>query len=374
MHERTSSPPPDEAGLYRSELASANERVRKLEEELHLRGGPRKAPPRPLTYVLVGVVASLVAMSGVGVFAFRAVKHTTTSEDVPLPPLPVKPVAAAPSLGGAQWYTPWRSPDRTPILMDVNGDGQKDLVGLAWDPRNDEHALHAVAFDGRTFRMLWHSEGISTQWMSAQTGIRRDGDRLVVTDSRNELRLIDARTGKVKELTLTPDPRYPNDDEPQRAEHEDLKRATPTSKKKGFYASEAHPSGEMVATIGWADGGADQVEWLVGWNKKTKAIAYEVPLLRETDARAPRSSRTRAVDDVRVYTAFVSADATQARIVARSLATGEVAWTTDLPGTDLGAQFRSLRAEDGQVFLGVDGTLVVLDAALGREMSRLTDF
>ncbi len=375
MSEHATSPPPDDAGLYRNELASAKERVRTLEEELRARGGPRKAPPRPVTYVLLGVGVSVVAMSVFGFLAMRALNRSTRFDDVPLTTTPALPMVEQPSLGGAQWYTPWRWSDRTPILMDVNGDGKKDLVGLAWDARNDEHALHAVAFDGKTFRMLWHSEGISTQWMSPQTGIRRDGDVLVVTDSRNELRLIDAHTGKVKELTLTPDPRYPDDNGPRQDVHEDLIHASPTPKKKGFYPFEAHPAGEMVATIGWLDGDADRTNrWLVGWNQKTKAIAYEVPALRESDARAPRSETTRTVDDERIYTAFVSADAKQARIVARSLATGVVAWTTDLPGTDEGVQFRSLRSEDGQLFLAFDGTLVVLDAALGREVSRLTGF
>jgi hypothetical protein len=62
------------------------------------------------------------------------------------------------------------------------------------------------------------------------------------------------------------------------------------------------------------------------------------------------------------------------RVVARSLETGEAVWTTDVPGTDEGAQFRSMRSEDGQVFLAYDGTLLVLDAARGREVARLGSF
>ncbi len=358
--------------IYRSELLSAQERVRKLEEELRARGGPRKPPPRPLTYILIGAGMSLLAMTALGAIAVCGVHHVIDDDRMLPPPMPATPVAEVPSLHGAQWYTPLLRPDRTPILMDVNADGQKDLVGLAWDPRDDEHALHAVAFDGKTHKMLWHSDGISTQWMSQQTSIRRDGDALIVTDSRNEIRVIDAHTGKVNELTLAPSAKYA-DAEPPVERSDALRRATPTPKKKGFYPSDAYPVGDTVATLGWLEGG-EHSGWLVGWNKKTKAITYEVPLLREGDVRAPRSETVQATDDERIYTTFVSADTKQGRVVARSLKTGEVVWTTDIPGTDEGAQFRALHSEDGQLFLAVDGTLVVLDAAVGREVSRLVGF
>lgn len=356
--------------LYRSELASARERVQKLEEELRARGGPRKRP-RPGLYILAGVGVSLLAMGVVAVVVVRGFRRM--SEPEPMPPQPVTaPVAEPPSLHGAQWYSPSQGANQTPILVDVNGDGTRDLVGLAWDARNDEHALHAVAFDGKSHQMLWHSEGISTQWYSPQTGIHVDGEQVVVSDSRNEIRLIDLHTGKLNGLTLAPDPTYAHP-EPPRDDHEDLRHATPTPRKSGFYPSDAHPAGDVVATVGWLSEG-DHGDWLVGWKKKTKAIVYEVPLLRETDERAPRSATTRTFDDARVYTAFVSAEGKQVRIVTRSLATGEVAWSTDVPGTDEGAQFRSMRAEDGQLFLAVDGTLLVLDTTTGHEIARLTGF
>ncbi len=357
---------------YRSELASAQERVRTLEAELRARGGPRKPPPRPLTYILCGVGVSVFAMALVGVIGVRAVQRMSELDGIPPQPLPTSPIVQAPSLHGAQWYTPLLRPERTPILMDVNADGQKDLVGLAWDPRDDEHALHAVAFDGKTHEMLWHSEGISTQWMSSQTSIHRDGEVLIVTDSRNEIRVIDAHSGKVNELTLAPSAKYA-DVEPPTERNDALRQATPTPKKKGFYPGQAYPAGDMVATLGWLEGG-EHAGWLVGWNKKTKAITYEVPLLRDGDVTAPRSGTAQATDDERIYATFVSADTKQARVVARSLKTGEAVWTTDISGTDEGAQFRALHSEDGQLFLAVDGTLVVLDAAVGREVSRLVGF
>lgn len=377
MREPSAAPPPDDAaGVYRSELASAEERVQKLEEELRARGGPREPPPRPLTYMLLGLGASVVVMGAVVGLAVLAVRNARgpVLMDESTPPT-TRPVET-PSLHGAQWYTPLERSERTPILMDVNGDGQKDLVGLAWDPRDDEHALHAVAFDGKTHQMLWHSEGISTQWMSFQTGIRRDGDTLIVTDSRNELRIIDAHTGQVKTLTLAPAPGATVDeprDAKEQARNGDLRAATPIPRKKGFFPAEAYPAGDTVATLGWLETG-EHVGWLVGWNRKTKAITYEAPLLRPSDTPAPRSGNMHTADADRIYTAFVSADAKQARVVARSLATGELAWTTDVPGTDEGAQFRAMRSEDGQLFVAIDGTLVVLDAAAGREVSRLVAF
>ena len=376
MKDGSSSHAGDErAGDYRSELASAKERIRKLEEELAARGGPRRKPPSPLRLVLLGVGLASIGLAVMGFLAYRGLGTVGGKHGVPPVPTQLEHVQAPPSLDGAQWYTPTRAQGRPPILLDVNGDGIKDVVGLAWDARDDEHALAAVAFDGTTYAMLWHSEGISSQWASPKTSMRLQDGMLVVSDSRNELRVIDPKSGIVKEKTLASPLDAGDPVPPPTAEAEELLRATPRARGAGFHASEAHASGEVVASFGWlaTDGGAE--DFLVGWNRRTKEIVYEVPQRAPNDVPALHNGyEQRTVDELRVYTAFVAADTRGVRLLSRSLRTGEVAWTQNLPGTDEGAQLRSLDSIDGRVFCAVDGALFVFDAASGKSLMRLSGF
>jgi hypothetical protein len=402
-----------EAGFYRSELESANARIRILEEELARRGGPRKQPPRPFHLMVAGVLVATAGMAVLGGVGYRELtRQQHQSYYVPPPPPPI-PTAVQPTrIGSAQWYTPTDGEDRTPILVDVNDDAVPDIVGLAWNARNDEHALHAVAFDGKSYQMLWHTEGISTQWSSPQTNIHLTNGVLVVSDSRNELRLFDPRTGQLKEKTLAPPfelgrtctvdngdvlvvgRTYPSPMQlldaqkatlypapadascPRHSESSDeLTAQTPSVKRPNFYATSAYRSGDMVTSFGWSrPKEGEHEEWVIGWNRRTKEVLYETMANDPSNPKVPRSGQARAFDEESFYQVFVAGDTKHANVVARSRKTGALAWTQKLDGTDEGSQFRSFSAADGRVFLSVDGALFVFDAASGKVLAHLYAF
>ena len=344
---------------YRSELASASARVEQLEVELRARGGPRKKKRRLFWFLMGG----LTALASVGAVSLRDLRRDRHVDEYPPPPATESHAVFVPqpSLGGAQWYTPPGGDSRGPLLVDVNGDGVEDVVGLAWSTHDDEHALHAVAFDGKAYGMLWHSDAFSSQWSGYQTRLLRDGDSLVVSDSRSGLHVLELATGKTRKnitasfdvggicaasdggvlvidahgsearsaidlgtLTLAAAKKGAGCARPAAPADRIATTSTPPSsdrEKKNFLVDDARRSGDGVASLGVTETrkGATWDPWIIGWNRTSNAIVYEVSPFADGDARARRGSDTRVVEGGRVYTAYVSEATGKVRIVGRDL-------------------------------------------------------
>jgi len=111
-------------------------------------------------------------------------------------PEPVSAVAAStiphPAKLGASWYTQASS---LPTMVDVDGDGTKDLVGLFWKSNQDETPLYAAAIDGKTFALKWSAGPYRSQWASTRTHFAVVGRKMVLTDTRDRVITLDLATG-----------------------------------------------------------------------------------------------------------------------------------------------------------------------------------
>ena len=178
---------------YRNDLDAAHRRIAIFEEALGIR--PRRHSPR----IARSLTALVIALTGVGFFI--AVFGAVTGRCGPMkasetPTVATSYAAPQPARGverlGASWYTQGGS---VPTMVDVDGDGTKDLVGLFWKSNQDEMPLYAAAIDGATFAIKWSAGPYRSQWASTRTHFAVVGKKMVLTDTRDRVITLDLATG-----------------------------------------------------------------------------------------------------------------------------------------------------------------------------------
>ncbi len=156
---------------------------------LVLIGNPDLVRPLIRRQLRVSSVLASLAVISAGFVASR-----TAPVDEPPPPLPSSLELQAQRTDvqtGLSWYLSQR-----PIVIDLNGDGTEDVIGLRWSSSQDARPLSVVASDGATFRMLWRTEPIRSQWHSPRTHLLRSGSRLFLTDSEGLCHIRDSASGR----------------------------------------------------------------------------------------------------------------------------------------------------------------------------------
>jgi hypothetical protein len=121
-------------------------------------------------------------------------REPTTADYAPPMPATIAPAEQAPVAEPARslaWY-----PLTFPVLADVDGDGQEDVVGLRWDSADESRALSLVATDGKTLTTRWRTEPIASQWANPQVRLVRSGDHLYVSDSEKLIHAFDLASGR----------------------------------------------------------------------------------------------------------------------------------------------------------------------------------
>jgi len=412
---------------YRDELRACNERIAQVEAELARRGGPRKPPASAAWFVALGAAIFAVGSAAVVGFGMLMIESAEQKHKAGYPAanVPVDRLPQRPYLGGAQWY----ASSQTPILHDVNGDGVQDIVGLAWDRRDNERALHAVAFDGTTHQLIWHSDGVPAQWGANQVHLVRTKQQLVLTDTRGTAHVFDITTGKeLHAIKLEHDLRFvcalekgtvalfrSQTSEPEvydelSAETGALEARTLKGREKapacilrGARSSldaPVTPSGaglpkSFESSAGYAvSGGQLSIGSLVPADAKNDAVPqpyaammaqksatergglrWHAPLPAEGETVSSRAPHQWVTDADAIYFIYVTPGVHQPfRVVARSLATGALLWNQKLAGTDEGQRPQDFASEDGRVFVAMGGTLHVLDAKTGTPKPPIVSF
>lgn len=177
---------------YRDELAAAHRRIEALEAALQgrLPPRPRSAAPRfAIGLAVCGIVGIVGAFSSC---AYFSLSRSATASSVPYAPYPGADTAPLPPRLYASWYT---QNDVLPTLVDVDGDGTKDIVGLFWRSGSDEAPLYAAAIDGKTFTLKWSAGPYPSQWASTRTHLAVAGDKVVLTDSQEDLVVLELKDG-----------------------------------------------------------------------------------------------------------------------------------------------------------------------------------
>jgi hypothetical protein len=413
---------------YRDELRAAHERIAQLEA---------RQPPPPkkdrTVLVVVGVVFAFVIVAGSGLVWVTS--RWLGARPAPAEfSVPVDPFVAAPSLG-MSWYP---QPLVAPAFVDIDDapDGKKEILGLAWRAGSDEAALHLVALDRDTLAVRWHAGPYPAHWNSDRVHLLVAKDRAVVTDSRNNLHVIDLRTGKESlppttfeggaqyacpvldgtarvllnaghdsDTTMVMDvgtraiTKAPKGLSCGLMNHRDRacvagSTATPCELPadksidakanarpgiKGFWSSEVLAANEDRVAIGYVNDGAKAGGMAFGFDAKTKKILWGSRLVPEGDSPDHRQMTGLAplsiLADGRLLFLYQSAeDAGPFRLVGRAGTTGELLYKVDVPGSAEGSFMSSLSVDGSEVFVIMNQTLHVFDAKTGAVKTSLGQF
>ena len=184
---------------YRSPLRAARERIEQLEAQL-----PRTPPPPSVVSArrLLALLAAVLPITAVlaAASAALAAQWPQGSEVVVLrPPVP-PPIPPVPAPAGLEWLAQtWFSPTLAgPEVTDRDASGVRLIIGLAWDRAREEDGLVVVAHDSATLAQRWTAgpypsarvrDGVQHHYLA------RIDERVLVTDLRGVVHVLDAQTG-----------------------------------------------------------------------------------------------------------------------------------------------------------------------------------
>jgi len=410
----------------KNELRKIHERIATLEGQLHELDKPALHTPA-WAWVFLGLVLGPMGAIVIGAFAFTiwiyaASPFEEAGHETEFTPPP--PPQKAHRVLGVRWYP---QPDVTPITTDVNGDGQDDLVGLAWG-QSIEKSLHVVALDGKTFEPIWDAGGFRGTWHSDITHVYLVNDRVVATDTAGDIHVIEKTTGKEERTIAYPAGVEIACDAPKSdvllvssrrwgghgVEAFDLSTglavAVPSGRTCAFHDDAAQkvipgvpapkaldekrfkaPKDVFVLSAFDADAvtfassrhqlsnGPDNEAYGVAWDTKTAKIAWQHSLMDTGDVEHENGRHTLVVDGnvITVYQAEIEKNPARKgpfRVVAWNVATGEKQWSTALPSSAEGSWLGAVGGASGRLFVVTDQGLHVLDPQSGAVLTTLERF
>ena len=400
---------------YRNALEASQRRVEMLERELQRERAD--VPLRPVgTPTWVALLATFGGLGlggivlGVGALIVSNLSfHSRVDETPPAePPTHVTPQRVR---IGATWYTGLTQGPR--VQVDVNGDGDKDVVGLFWRGPVDE-GLFVAAMDRKTFEPIWTAGPYPSQWSGPHTHLAITDDYVLVTDSRETLHVLDAKTGasvhdlafmggatSACQLAATPslfrlDRGYRNHVVLDPAagtlqkETRDAKlvcanerpeckhalaneacwvvepNAAARAKVPGFSAYLSERLGDSLFTDGFVAGepGTRGLEWLLVSDAKGKKRWTSAAVAEGDTLHIAGHVKSEATN--RAVVTFYQRSAGDFRLLARATGTGALLWTQSIAGTKEGS-FAELFVEDDELFVFADHVMHVYDLDTGSE-------
>lgn len=413
------------------DLRRLHERIATLEGQLRELDVPVTHTPA-WAWVFLGLClgpmgAMVLGALGFSIWMFVSAPPTERTHEVAPPP----PAPPPKRYIGARWYP---QSDVTPLTVDVNGDGQDDLVGLAWGGSGQKPLL-AVAFDGKTFEPLWQAGPFRGVWHSEITHLLLVNGRVVVTDAAGDIHVIDKATGKEErtvsypagvelacdaagsDVLLVSSARWGGHGveafdlvsgvgvpvpkgrtctfatETTQKSRRGVPAAIPLDEKRfkvpedvfvtsafetsgivfGAGRHDLHPSDPKAPKK--SEKRSDEA-YGVAWDAKTGKRAWHHPLIDTTDVEHEHGRFTLVADDsvVTVYQAEAEPRKGPFRVVAWNVSTGEKQWAVTLPESAEGSWLGAVGAGSGRIFVVTNQGVHVLERSSGAVLTTLESF
>jgi hypothetical protein len=385
---------------YRDALDAAQRRIQQLEAERE----PVRKPKRTsvLWFVLPG--AALLSML---LLAVGAIMMIYRPREEPIPIETSDPYVPEHKSYGVNFY-----PGHERLtLQDVDADGKKEMVSLFWKSGlQDDRNLYAGVIDRSSYEVRWMKGPYPSQWVGPHTHMVVVGQHMVVTDSRENLYVLNLTSGE-EEHTLKDVGsierlrKLPGSDseiglvqsgypmrwkvlnlatgalrEPKKSDDTERLKASPgelasdfdstvsrRAKLKTFYtygSSELLGSARFVQGSSKKESGSD--DYLLMLDRESKAYRWEALGVIEEDALHP-GARPRHLLTESSLVSFYQTKAGDFRLLARSNRTGEVLWKNKLADAKEGAYVADFFILDGDIHAFVDHKMHVIDLATGTE-------
>jgi hypothetical protein len=405
------------ANEYRDALQAAQRRIDSLERELEIaRFGVARPPPSVAWIWLALPVVFVLGLFGLAFLTMRG--RVTEPVSVPAPFVEPLPTVTAPVSYGVTFYNGNNSRLQ---LVDVDGDGKKELVSLFWGKAVDL-PLHVGVLDRETLAVKWMSGPFPSQWSGRHTHMAIVGAHVVVTDSRETVHVLELGSGKVVHtLPLAGGAvracaiSASSVDVGLEVEWNkwsvlDVEKGTLREAKKGEIrgcigqyvtcsaksdasrlCTEHDPSAQarslrtgfttdgttevlgdtrLVSGAVQRPNGKDEAALLV-LDRKTKAYRWEAPTILDGDS-LHLGGHTKVWLTPNSVVTFYQTSGGDFRLATRDVATGKEVWSTKLVDAKEGSYTGEFFVEDGEIFFFIDHRLHIVDLAMGRERKVVT--
>jgi hypothetical protein len=366
------------------DLEAAHARLVELERRAAGRPAPRRRMPVARVAAFFGSFAALLAIAGFVVVSLHPRGGTIHVAGA-------APEAPQPILDRTLAYAP--GPElrpRGPSMIDLDGDGVKELVVLGWRRGHPDAPLWVVALERKTYSARWHAGPFVAGWRDyrVRLGLGHEG-RLVVVDAAGA-HAIDRVTGASTGALLASDERLglercPADgsfacNEPTtEAETSHLPRRF----REAYYLFDlwttkhdarvtiVSPDVGSIVAVGWKppeDGSGADRDTGVAWGASLAG-----PGRREDPDPLPSADAWTVLDDDRLLHLYHEKSAVY-RLAARRAYDGALLYDVVLPPIPDGSAIDGVSADAGELFVVANESILVVDAASGAITRRIDRF
>lgn len=279
--------------------------------------------------------------------------------------------------------------DRGPALVDIDGDGAKDLVALAWRHGQDALPLHVVAFDRKTFAVRWRAGPYPSAWRSSLVRLDITAPSVQVRDGRGTVHVLDLKTGR--ELSARADEpggvRETNANEDgcradgtgvctTEADPALLPKAAGAFRTPHVYLRDYTTDGDRFTHVSVSGPRGGFIEHAVLWDVGARKPRWNVPLVPapQVEKRVNVSPNAwTALAHGRVLHLYQPTGGLF-RIAGRDVKTGALIFDSPVPGLVDGSLIGAFTAEAEDAFIVANESLVVIDGRTGQVVQRLSRF
>lgn len=413
-------PPFGEARVVRCEYCTRDVELSTTKARPAVGPGPSPSqPPPPARPAVFAAIGFAVTAAVTGVIIAIVSRHNERAR-VAAPQLAA--IAERKAAEDAKAHLPpaerrgyyWVGSGVLPVIRDVDGDGVEDVIGRVRFI-DDGDVIRVFAFSGRDQRVLWRSPPYGTWGESGYQHIRVTlvGDRLLVTDTRGDLHLLDVATGqeqakhtlgeRAARICLTADGKGATialtDETARQVAADGTVTTVPRSaacKADPFacgsmwrpQSATCLPRGlpridGMSPEFGVAGPGGARLVSGRKWPGTARPMLAGLPAkgaqpiwMREVSQGDPLAVAEQAPDFVDViggvgYVFYEMRENDEARVQAFDPATGAVRWDVEVPTRDSIFDVDGVAASATRLYVAHDHTLDILDVGTGKPIASI---